>query len=67
VEIAGGDPLGGEGEAALGMVRGSEAVEAPELAWQGQRIEGFFLAPPKVPGASKVGVDGGAGAGQFGG
>ena len=65
-QIAGGQPLGGEGEAALGMIRGPESVKAPELIRQGERIESFLLAPPEVPGAAEVIVDRGSGSGQFG-
>lgn len=44
-----GDPGGGEGEPALGMVDGTDAVETPDERWKGDGTECVAFPPPKVP------------------
>lgn len=51
-----GDPGGGDGEAALGMIDGADAVEAPEAGGEEGGIEGAAIAPPEVPEAAGIGA-----------
>jgi hypothetical protein len=66
-EIAGSQPLGGQGKAALGMIRWPEPAESPELFRQCESVEILFLAPPHIPGAAQVTIHRGSRTGKFGG
>ncbi len=66
-QIARDQPLRGQGESALRMVRGPEPVEPPDPLRQCDGIVGLLFPPPEIPGASGVIVDRGAGPCQFGG
>ena len=48
-KIVRGQPVRSEGETALGMIGGAQAVEAPEGFRQGETGKPFPIAPPKIP------------------